>query len=140
MTIESENVALVRAIIESFGAGDLDFPFAHYHPDIVWENFSPAPAGMEDVYEGHGGVRRFWRQWLASWERVEFEQQRYIDAGENVVVFQRMHARGRTSGLETEFTDYAQLWTIRHGKVVRMKFYADREEALAAAGVAEPAD
>jgi len=26
---ESENVALVRAITESFGAGDLELPFAH---------------------------------------------------------------------------------------------------------------
>jgi ketosteroid isomerase-like protein len=132
---ESDNVALVRAVIESFGAGDLEFPFAHYAPDIVWENFSPAPPGMEEVYEGHDGVRRFWRQWLSSWERVEFEQQRYIDAGDQVVVFQRMNTRGRTSGVEMDFSDYAQLWTLSDGKVVRMKFYADRDEALRAAGL-----
>ena len=71
---ESENVALVRVIIESFGAGDLEFPFAYYHPDIVWENFSPSPAGMDEVYEGHEGVRRFWRQWLGPWEHMEFER------------------------------------------------------------------
>jgi ketosteroid isomerase-like protein len=132
---ESENVALVRAVIESFSQGDLEYPFAVYDPDIVWENFSPAPPGMEEVYEGHDGVRRFWRQWLASWERVEFEQQRYIDAGDQVVVFQRMNTRGRTSGVEMDFSDYAQLWTLRDGKVVRMQFYADRDDALRAAGL-----
>jgi ketosteroid isomerase-like protein len=132
---ESENVALVRAIIESFGAGDLDFPFAHYDPEVVWENFMPAPAGMDEVYEGHDGVRRFWRQWLGPWEHMEFEQEDYFDAGDKVVVFQRMNARGRTSGVDLDFGDYAQLWTIRDGKVVGMKFYADRGEALRAAGL-----
>jgi ketosteroid isomerase-like protein len=92
---------------------------------------------MDDVYEGHEGVRRFWRQWLSSWEWVEFEQERYIDAGDQVVVFQRTHARGRTSGVQTDFGDYAQVWTLRDGKVVRVQFYTDRAEALAAAGVAD---
>ena len=132
---ESENVALVRAIIESFGAGDLEFPFAHYDPDIVWENFSPSPAGMDEVYEGHEGVRRFWRQWLGPWEHMAFEQEAYFDAEDKVVVFQRMLARGKTSGAEAGFGDYAQVWTLRDGRVTRMKFYADRDEALRAAGL-----
>jgi ketosteroid isomerase-like protein len=132
---ESENVALVRSIIESFGAGELEFPFGHYDSEIVWENFSPSPAGMDEVYEGHEGVRRFWRQWLGPWDHMEFEQEAYFDAGDKVVVFQRMHARGKASGAETRFGDYAQVWTLREGKIVRMKFYADRDEALRAAGL-----
>jgi ketosteroid isomerase-like protein len=80
-------------------------------------------------------VRRFWRQWLGSWERMEFEQEAYFDAGDKVVVFQRMHARGKASGAEARFGDYAQVWTLRDGRVIRMTFYADRDEALRAAGL-----
>jgi ketosteroid isomerase-like protein len=136
---ESRNVAIVRRVVESFDEGDLEYPFAVYDAEIVWENFTPPPPGMDEVYHGHDGVRRFWRQWLSSWDRVAFEHERFVDAGDHVVVFQRMDARGRTSGVETDFGDYAQVWTLRDGKVVSMRFYADRDEALAAAGVAESA-
>jgi len=136
---ESRNVAVVRRVVESFDEGDLEYPFAVYDAEIVWENFTPPPPGMDEVYHGHDGVRRFWRQWLASWDRVTFEHERFVDAGNQVVVFQRMDARGRTSGVETDFGDYAQVWTLRDGKVVGMRFYADRGEALAVAGVPESA-
>jgi ketosteroid isomerase-like protein len=137
--MESRNVAIVRRVVESFDQGELEYPFAVYDAGVVWENFTPPPPGMDEVYRGHDGVRRFWRQWLASWDRVTFEHERFVDAGDQVVVFQRMDARGRTSGVETDFGDYAQLWTLRDGLVVSMKFYADRDEALAAAGVPESA-
>ena len=39
-----------------------------------------------------------------------------------MVVFQRMLARGKTSGAEAGFGDYAQVWTLRDGKITRMKF------------------
>ena len=133
---ESGNLELIRRVVESFNEGELEYPFSVYAPDIIWENFSPPPAGMDEVYDGHEGVRRFWRQWLSSWDWVQFEHQRFIEAGDRVVVFQRTHARGRTSGVETDFGDYAQVWTLRDGLVTRVKFYLDRDEALADAGVA----
>jgi ketosteroid isomerase-like protein len=134
---ESANVAVIRRLVESFNEGDLEYPFSVYESDIRWENFSPPPAGMDEVYEGHEGVRRFWREWLSSWEWVEFEQKQYFAAGDRVVVFQRTHARGRTSGVETDFGDYAQVWTLRDGRVTHVKFYVDRDEALADAGVTD---
>jgi hypothetical protein len=45
--------------------------------------------------------------------------------------------RGRTSGVELEWSSYAQVWTIREGKVIRVQFFANREEALEAAGLSE---
>lgn len=136
---ESPNVTIVKRVVHSFDEGDLEYPFAVYDADIVWENFTPPPAGMDQAYRGHDGVRRFWRQWLGPWDQVSFEHERFVDAGDQVVVFQRTDARGRTSGVEIDFGDYAQVWTLRDGKVVNMKFYADRDEALAAAGVPESA-
>jgi len=134
---EEGNIETIRRVVESFNSGDLEYPFSVYAPDIRWENFSPPPAGMDELYEGHEGVRRFWRQWLSSWDWVEFEQERFLAAGDHVVVFQRTHARGRTSGVETDFGDYAQVWTLRDGRVTGVKFYLDRNEALTAAGIVD---
>jgi len=133
--VSRENVEIVRTLYDSFDRGDHEFPFRTYDAEIVWENFAPPPAGMEATYHGHDGVRRFWRQWFDAWGRVEFAYEQLFDAGDDVVVFLGMRAFGRASGIETAVDEYAQVWTLHDGMVVRMRFYADRDEALAAAGI-----
>ena len=34
-----------------------------------------------------------------------------------------------------QLRDYAQVWTFRDGRIVRMRFYDKRDDALVAAGV-----
>jgi hypothetical protein len=45
--------------------------------------------------------------------------------------------RGRASGIELDWKSYGQIWTVRNGKIVRVEFVHNREEALEAAGLAE---
>ena len=59
-----------------------------------------------------------------------------IDAGDEVVAMQRVTARGKGSGVETELR-YAVVNTIRDGKVVRGREYWTRAEALDAVGLSE---
>jgi ketosteroid isomerase-like protein len=42
------------------------------------------------------------------------------------------HARGRASGVEVE-QRFALLWTIRKGKVIRVVWFLDKNEALKSA-------
>jgi len=130
---ESENVALVRAIIESFGAGDLEFPFAHYDPDIVWENFSPSPAGMDEVYEGHEGVRRFWAEWAEVISGVTLDVDECRTVRHNIVlVVARASGTGAGSGASVASRSFAQLAEFRDGQVVRVRLFGDVKRALAA--------
>ena len=46
------------------------------------------------------------------------------------------HARGRASRIDVEMP-VMLVWTLRDGKVVRVVWFLDRDEALEAAGVAE---
>ena len=49
---------------------------------------------ISGVYHGIESVRKFWREWLAAWETVQFEYQELVDAGDSVVVLHRpMDAR-----------------------------------------------
>jgi ketosteroid isomerase-like protein len=47
-----------------------------------------------------------------------------------------IQACGRGSGVEVEHRQPA-VWTIREGKIIRVVFYAMREEALEAAGLSD---
>jgi ketosteroid isomerase-like protein len=58
-----------------------------------------------------------------------------VDAGaDKVLVHQRNEVRGRTSGADVEL-NYWVVVTFREGKILRDHWFADRAEALEAAGL-----
>ena len=58
-----------------------------------------------------------------------------VDAGgDKVVVHRAAAARGRASGAEVVF-GYSVVTTFREGKIIRDQWFADRAEALKAAGL-----
>ena len=71
------------------------------------------------------------------WESFEDNVQELIDAGEQVIVRGDERGRGRTSGVEVEWAGNAGVWTIRDGKIIRVAWFASREEALEAVGLSE---
>lgn len=64
--------------------------------------------------------------------RVEPEE--FIDAGEEVVIPYRLHTRERSTGIEVGGHE-TWVFRMRDGKVVRVKEYREKTEALQAAGV-----
>ena len=71
------------------------------------------------------------------WESVEDNLEELVDGGDSVVSVVNTRARGRASGVEVGWTRNAGVWTIREGRVVRVVWFATREEALEAAGLRE---
>jgi hypothetical protein len=68
---------------------------------------------------------------------LTLEPERFFDVDdERVLVFVRVTAEGEGSGAPVEMRDAHEL-TIRDGVFVRWKVYADRAEALEAAGLEE---
>ena len=135
-----QNVELVRAVIDAHERGDFEAVFAAYDPEIEWHTGDRQAAGRSDfepVYHGHEGVRTFWRTWFAAWETASFEYEEFIDAGEHVVTILSQRMRGRASGVELDWTSYAQIWTIRGDNIVRIEFFPTRDEALEAVGLSE---
>ena len=73
------------------------------------------------------------------WEESVFDVERVIDAGEGVVVaLGHLRAQGRSVTAEI-VQPHGQLWTFRGGRAVRMEWFYTHAEALAAAGLSEPA-
>ena len=137
--MSQENVEVVRSIIAANERRDFDAVFERYDPEIEWHiaRVAPPMTDFEPVYNGHEGVRAFWRTWFAAWETASFEYEEFIDAGDSVVTILSQQMRGRTSGVELEWTSYGQVWTVNDGKIVRVEFFPTRSEALEAAGLTE---
>lgn len=71
-----------------------------------------------------------------AWELITAEAEEFIDAGDDIVVPLDLIASGGHSSIEVEMT-VCDVLTMRDGKVVRHRVYANREEALKAVGLHE---
>jgi ketosteroid isomerase-like protein len=89
-----------------------------------------------DTYEGHAGLRRLGDEVREVWVEFTIEPERFIDAGDRVIVIETRRGRGTGSGLEVEMRS-GVIWTLREGKVIHWETDLDPAEALEAAGLSE---
>jgi ketosteroid isomerase-like protein len=136
--MSQKNVDLVRAVMGLMNRaeqGERDLQLIdHFAGDVEIDmsrrTFNP------DVYLGHAGLRRLSREVREVWEVFVITPERFIDAGDRVVVIETRRGRGRGSGVEVEDRS-AVIWTIRDGQVTRMETDLQPREALEAVGLAE---
>ena len=93
------------------------------------------PEGAQ-VFRGRAGLKRWVDSTREVWDEWRFEPERFVDAGDQVVVLVRVVARGGSSGVSLD-RETAHLWTLQEGRVTRCEVYLDRSEALEAVRLRE---
>jgi uncharacterized protein len=132
--VSQENVEVVKRAFEAFERGDLDAFSQLQDPDIEWQTSSEDPDAA--THRGREAVRRYFEQWMESFEGLRADVQECIDVGnDRVFAWTRWAGRGRASGADAEW-HLAIIYTFRNGKAVRAEEYFDRGEALEAVGLA----
>jgi ketosteroid isomerase-like protein len=139
--VSEENVQLVRRLyaeLASEGSGReferrlTDEALSRFlDPRIEWVPVTDSLLAV-DSYRGFSGVRRFWGEFVSTWESYRVEPLRFDDAGDQVAVV--VHIVGRTHELEVDETR-SSLLTVRDGRVVRVQSFANAEGAREAAGL-----
>jgi ketosteroid isomerase-like protein len=131
-TMSEENVRLVRRAYESLNRGDVEpiveFCDEDFVLDMSQRVFNP------NVYDGHDGIRRFYRDVMEIWESYQWTVENALASGDDVVAMLRCVGRGRGSGLEVNWR-VAWIWSFRNGRGKSLRFYRDRDQALEAAGL-----
>jgi ketosteroid isomerase-like protein len=128
---------LVRSGFEAANRGDFEVAFANYDPDVQF--FPPAGLvglGDEPFYRGLEARVRYQRQWHAEWGDFRYEPDELRDLGDRFLVIGRIRSGGLSSGARPD-SDYADLFTLSAGRVIREQTYFNRAEALEAAGLRE---
>jgi ketosteroid isomerase-like protein len=133
--MSKENVEVVRGIWEADRRGDAAAVRAAYAMDVEWED-NTGLWGDWGVARGPDGIQAAWRRWYEAFEDVRFEWDEVAEAGDEVVVTYRVYARGSGSGVVVDQA-ISLLWTVHGGKVVHIRAFADRADALEAAGLSE---
>lgn len=119
---------LVRRFYDAYVHGDHDGSLACVDPEVVYDVTQETPVC------GREAVRAIWERWESSFDRLETIPEEFIDAGDDVIVAVRYRGTGRGSGVEFDQLSY-DVCTVRAGLVVRKREFAERADALHAAGL-----
>jgi ketosteroid isomerase-like protein len=131
--MSQENLEIVRRAVEAFNSGDLRRIVALTHPDF--DGVVPAEISAEpDSYRGHDGIRRYFNSFHDAMDQIRFEGDRFCAVGDSVVFALRLTAKGRQTAIAVEQRS-AGVWSVREGKIVRIRAYASLEQARRAVGL-----
>ena len=124
-------ITALRGAYAAFNRGDIDAAVVPLDEHIEWNEPTEFPGG--GTYHGREGARRYLSQSRASLAEGTSEPVQFISTGNRIVVFVHAHVRPQGSR-EWRDVDLADVYTIRDGRIVQMRAFANRQEALRWAG------
>jgi ketosteroid isomerase-like protein len=125
--MSQENVEIVAAA----ASGRLDC----WDADAELINFESAP--YVKPYRGHQGLSDWYQDATEDVADADFTVSDFAAVDQDRVVSSvRLTGRAKGSGVPVDL-EFALVWTVRGGKVIRAQGYRDRAEALEAVGLRE---
>jgi ketosteroid isomerase-like protein len=130
----SDKIELLQSFYEAFQRGDLDTALDHCDPKV--EVYLAADVVAAIRPRGRENVAKYLQSWFETWDEYNPEPEQFIEAadGEHVVAFIRLEARGKGSRFQME-ERVADVFTVREGKIKRLRLYVHRDKALESVGL-----
>jgi uncharacterized protein len=132
MAQDQQHHEVLRNFYDALNRDDLDAAIRLCHENV--EVYQPPEVVASIPAKGHKDVASYLRGWFESWHAYQPEPEEFIEAGDQIVVMIHLKARGKGSRFEIE-ERMADVFTVEGGKIVRFRFYVDRNVALQSAGV-----
>jgi ketosteroid isomerase-like protein len=132
--MSQENVKIVRRSVAAFNEGGIEAVAEFAHPEIEFQEPPSQPAPR--VGRGLQETRDTFESFDEAWQEHQSEIKEIRELPEDEVLLSTVeHFRGR-DGMELD----AGCWTIytfREGKIIKLRPFWDRGQALEAAGLSE---
>ena len=126
--MSAENVAIVRALYEAFGKGDIPGVLGKFDQKIEWreaENFIYADrnpyVGPNAILEG------VFLRFVSEWTDFTVSPESIIDAGEQVVTLGTYSGTHKKTGKSVR-AQMVHVWNMSDGKAVRFQQYTDTKQ------------
>lgn len=131
----ASNGEVVKALYEAFGKGDVAAVLGAFDPQIRWmeaENFLYAGG---NPYIGPAAVASgVFQPIVTDVEGFTLKVGNVIDGGDTVVVEGRYQGTMKATGTPVD-AQFAHVWQLAGGKIVRFQQYTDTKQWASAAGV-----
>jgi uncharacterized protein len=127
-------VALAHRTYAAFNRRDLDEVLRVFDPQV--EVHDPPEMPDSAIHRGREAVMRDWQRTFDSFEEFLIEIEECRDLGDELLLLLRYRGRGRGSGVTVD-APMAHVVTIKNGKLLRLRQFLDRRQALEAVGLRE---
>jgi ketosteroid isomerase-like protein len=121
---------IVRQVSERWNAGDIDGLLELYADDLVVKTGEHWPE--QATMQGKSAFRESIHEWLEVWESIAIETDQVDVYGDRVVAHGAWRSTGRLSGVEGTLPIHI-VFTVRDGKIARVDWCPDHEQAVATA-------
>ena len=123
-----DNLTLVRSAYEAFARGDVPVLLAAMSADIRWQPAENSPYDRGTPYIGPQEIlKNIFQPLTAEWDRFSVTPERYLQAGDSVIVELRYGGTYRATGRSTR-AQAVHIWTVRDGKLAEFRQYVDTAE------------
>jgi ketosteroid isomerase-like protein len=134
--VSSRNLETLRQQFDHWNNGDLDSMLAPYARTLYSRR---TPAFRGGTFEGRGAIRRFFEGLQEGRSAVSGIPTDFRQGAGRVLVAAEWRATGEVTGIQTG-SDWSVLYVLREVRINRVRFFYERGEALAAAGLAPEGD
>jgi len=132
--VSQANVDVVRRLYDALGGPELDKVTEEiWDPEIEWH-----ASELFGVLHGREAVLRQIAEFADPFDDWQVVAEELIDAGDEVVGVTHQRGSGKASGASMN-ARYAIVFTIHANRIVRVREYATRAEAVKAVGLEEDA-
>jgi uncharacterized protein len=128
---EQENTRLVQQAYENFKAGTIQALLSMCSGDIEWQLPEIEHVPFVGKRQSREQVGQFFASLGEEQEVLEFEPKEFIAQGDKVVALGHYVWRVKSTGRRFE-GDWAHVFTVREGQIVRFQEYTDTAAAAAA--------
>jgi ketosteroid isomerase-like protein len=126
-----ENIQKVQQMYAAFGKGDLPTLLNSVADNVDWQVLGPSVIPQSGPHRGRKEVEKFFGKVAESYDFQKFEPREFIAQDDKVVCLGYYSATMKKTGKFAE-AEWAMVFTLRDGKVVKFREYTDTA-ALAAA-------
>jgi uncharacterized protein len=130
--MSQENVQVVKQALDAYSRRDVEALRATADPNMELD-WSASRSWLAGVYRGIDDALRFYAGYFEAFDEIVIEPDRFIEAGDSVVVPNVAHQRGR-DGIEVSARS-TLVFTVRSRKLTRICLYQETKEALQAVGL-----
>ena len=128
-------IETIREIYAAINRNDIPAAIEVFDPQIEWIEPSESPEG--GTTHGIADVEALHRRSLATWAEGSCEPERFLVAGDKIIVFAHVHVR-LNDHEEWIDGDLADVYTFRNGKVIQKRTFFEPQQALDWLGIDAP--
>jgi ketosteroid isomerase-like protein len=130
--VAESKIELTERGYRAWNEDDLEGLVAICHPEVEYYTSGVFP-GLQTVYEGREGIRRWWADFHEPWQEIKVIPERIVETDSGVAILIRFAGKGR-QGIETTMR-FINTIEVRDGLARRFDSQPPTEPALRKLGL-----